>query len=193
MTKVDGRVARGERTRQAVVEALLALYEENNLTPTIDDIASRVGMTARTIYHHFDDHEAIAEALREHQRPLMTSHMAPLRTGTLDERIDAIVDHRMQLFAVIAPVRRAALANMHRSARIRKGQAGIARRLRQQIATTFEAELEALDENAAAQTVEALDLHLSFETWDRLRRTQRLSEARTKRLITGLLRDALTS
>ena len=119
--------------------------------------------------------------------------MAPLRTGTLDERIDAIVDHRMQLFAVIAPVRRAALANMHRSARIRKGQAGIARRLRQQIATTFEAELEALDENAAAQTVEALDLHLSFETWDRLRRTQRLSEARTKRLITGLLRDALTS
>ena len=41
----DGRVARGRRTREAVIDVLLILYREGNLTPTIEDIASRVGMT----------------------------------------------------------------------------------------------------------------------------------------------------
>jgi len=52
-TVEDGRVARSRRTRGAVIDALLALYAEDNLTPTIEDIACRVGMTTRSVYHHF--------------------------------------------------------------------------------------------------------------------------------------------
>ena len=59
----DGRVARGRRTREAVIDVLLILYAEGNLTPTIEDIASRVGMTSRSIYHHFQDRDAVAVAL----------------------------------------------------------------------------------------------------------------------------------
>jgi AcrR family transcriptional regulator len=60
----------------------------------IDDIAERVGMTARTIYHHFDDHDAIAEALTEHQRQQL-AHLTKLESsGTLAERVDALVDQR---------------------------------------------------------------------------------------------------
>ncbi|MDG1367704.1 MAG: helix-turn-helix domain containing protein [Acidimicrobiales bacterium] len=192
MTCVDGRIARGERTRKAVVGALLSLYEENNLTPTIDDIASRVGMTSRTIYHHFADHEAIAEALREHQRPLIAPHLAAQPSGTLDARVQGLIAQRAELFELVAPVRRAALANMHRSARMRKSQAGMASRLRRQVATTFDTELSQLDDDLRAETLEILDLYLSWDTWERLRRWQRLSVTRSKALVRGLVSETLT-
>ena len=67
-TVEDGRVARSRRTRETVIDALLILYVEGNLTPTIQDIASRVGMTSRSIYHHFPDRNALAVALAEHQK-----------------------------------------------------------------------------------------------------------------------------
>lgn len=188
---VDGRAARKERTRVAVIEALLGLYTENNLTPTIDDIASRVGMTSRTIYHHFADHEAIAESLRHHQRPLMAPHMVAVVEGSLEDRIDELVAHRAALFELIAPVRRAALANMHRSARIRRGQAQIGRRLREQLADTFATELVTLDDEHRAGVIDLLDLHTSWETWDRLRRWQRLPQARARDIVAGLVGAAL--
>ena len=43
----DGRVARGLRTREAVIDALFELHAEGNLTPTIEQIAERVGRTTR--------------------------------------------------------------------------------------------------------------------------------------------------
>lgn len=188
---IDGRVARGERTRQAVVDALLSLYAEGNLTPTIDDIAGRVGMTARTIYHHFDDHDAIAEALTEHQR-LQLGHLTKLElSGDLTARIDALVDQRAELFETVAPVRRAALANMHASPRIRKGQGNLAAGLRRQLTHTFEPELSILDRGEKAETVELLDLHASWDTWERLRRWQRLSVPRSRKLVTQLITQTL--
>ena len=183
----DGRFARGQRTRQAVVDALLSLYAEDNLTPTIDDIAARVGMTSRTIYHHFEDHDAIAEALTEHQRQQL-GHLTKLElSGDLTARIDALVDQRAELFETVAPVRRAALANMHASPRIRKGQGNLAAGLRRQLTRTFEPELSALDRSAKAETVELLDLHTSWDTWERLRRWQRLSVPRSRKLVNRLV------
>jgi len=188
---IDGRVARGERTRQAVVDALLSLYSEDNLTPTIDDIAGRVGMTARTIYHHFDDHDAIAEALTEHQRQQL-AHLTKLElSGTLAERIDSVVAQRAELFETVAPVRRAALANMHASPRIRKGQGNLAAGLRRQLTQTFEPELSALDPSTKTETIELLDLHTSWDTWERLRRWQRLSVPRSRKLVTRLVTQTL--
>jgi len=56
---VDGRVARGQRTNEAVIEALYDFYSEGNFTPTVQEIAARVGLTTRSIYHHFPDRDAL--------------------------------------------------------------------------------------------------------------------------------------
>ena len=40
----DGRVLRGERNRQAIVDALLALYEEGVLRPSANEVAERAGV-----------------------------------------------------------------------------------------------------------------------------------------------------
>ena len=107
--------------------------------------------------------------------PLIAPHLAAQPSGTLDARVQGLIAQRAELFELVAPVRRAALANMHRSARMRKSQASMASRLRRQVATTFDTELSQLDDDLRAETLEILDLYLSWDTWERLRRWQRLS------------------
>jgi|TARA_B100001146_G_scaffold101628_2_gene90034 AcrR family transcriptional regulator len=185
---VDGRVARGQRTREAVIDTLFDLYAEGNLTPTIEQIAARVGRTTRSIYHHFQDKEALAVAIAERQlerhRELLTA--GPV-SGTRTERVDGIARHRAELFEAVAPARRSALVRMHLSPEIQNQQTFLAAHLRNQIARTFEPELSLLDPDAADEVLELLDLHTSWETWDRLRTRQRLSVERSRQLVTGLV------
>jgi len=188
----DGRVARGQRTREAVIDSLLDLYAEGNLTPTIEQIAERVGRTTRAIYQHFQDKEALAVAIAERQVALHGDlfRARPIE-GDLAKRIDGIVEHRCALFEAVAPARRATLVRLHASPELRKQQTGLASHLREQLAKTFEAELSALDVDAAADTLELLDLHASWDAWERLRTWQGLSPDRAKRLVSVLVTQAL--
>ncbi|MDG2161457.1 MAG: hypothetical protein P8K65_08710, partial [Acidimicrobiales bacterium] len=146
----------------------------------------------RSIYHHFKDRDAIAVVLAEHQvaqyPELLIAH--PF-SGALINRIGGLVAHRAELFETVAPVRRAALANMHVSPKIRTQQANMAARLRRQMTRTFEPELSVLDRTTKADTVELLDLHTSWDTWERLRRWQRLSVERSRQLVTSLVTQTL--
>ena len=188
----DGRVARGARTREAVMDAMLDLHAEGNLTPTIEDIAARVGRTTRSVYTHFQDREALAAAIAER---LLAQHAdlfaARPPTGSRAARIDGIVAHRAELFETVAPSRRSALVRMHKSPELQNQQASLAAHLRKQLARTFEPELSALDADVAHETIELLDLHTSWETWDRLRTWQHLSVEQSREIVAGLIRQAL--
>ena len=192
-TAEDGRVARGRRTREAVIDALFELYAEGNLTPTIEQIAERVGRTTRAIYQHFQDKEALAVAMAEHQ---FAAHGELYRAspieGDLSQRIDGIVTHRSTLFEAVAPARRSALVRLHASPELQKQQKGLAARFRDQLATTFGRELSVLDADAAEDLLDLLDLHASWDTWERLRTWQGLSPDRARQLVSGLITQALT-
>jgi len=189
----DGRVARGLRTREAVIDTMLELNAEGNLTPTIEQIAARVGRTTRAIYQHFQDKEALAVAMAERQ---LRTHDELFRArpieGDLRQRISGIADHRAALFEAVAPARRAALVRLHASPELQRQQAELATHLRDQVATTFEPELGALDLDAAAETLELLDLHTSWDTWERLRTWQGLSVERVKQLVASLITQTLS-
>jgi AcrR family transcriptional regulator len=194
MTEVteDGRVARGRRTRDAVIDALFDLYAEGNLTPTTEEIASRIGLTTRAVYHHFQNREALTEAIVERQlerHPQLFAARAI--TGTRTERIDGIVAHRAELFEAIAPVRRSALAVIHASPEVRTQQEFLAAHFRRQLAETFHPELAALDPDTAGDVLELVDLHSSWETWERLRAWQGLSVERSRLLVIRLVTQAL--
>lgn len=188
----DGRSARRRRTHEAVIDALYDLFSEGNLTPTIQELADRVGLTTRTFYHHFPDRVAVVEALAARQRE-RHAHLFACRPikGTRNERIDGIVTHRAELFETVAPVRRAALAVMHSIPALQTQQTNLAARLRRQLTQTFEPELSSLDRAARAQSLDLLDLHTSWETWDRLRTWQDLSADRSHQLVTSLVIRAL--
>ena len=63
MTIVDGRTQRGERNREAIVEALVECYGDGLLQPSVDEVAARAGVSARSVHNHFVDVEALRAAV----------------------------------------------------------------------------------------------------------------------------------
>jgi len=189
---VDGRVARGQRTNEAVIEALYDFYSEGNFTPTVQEIAARVGLTTRSIYHHFPDRDALVVAVAQKQierhPELFVAHQIK---GTRQERVEGIVTHRANLFETVAPVRRSALTLMHAIPTLQVQQTNLAARLRKQLARTFEAELSKLSHTVQSEMLDLLDLHTSWESWDRLRTWQSLSVKRCHQVVTELVKNAL--
>lgn len=60
------QVERSERSRTAILEAALDLYSHRGYGATsMRDIAAKAGVSTGSVYHHFDDKEAIFQALLE--------------------------------------------------------------------------------------------------------------------------------
>lgn len=192
-TPTDGRVLRGQRNTQAILDALLDLYRQGFLTPTLTEVAQAAGVTTRAVYHRFPDIEAIA---REVGRRQIRDHRArfysvPLSEGPLRERIVSFVEARMAMYERIAPVRRAAMVNLHRSNFIREQLRFVWALGRQQIEQAFDNELKRLDESRRKQLLESLDVLTSFECWDRMRSRQQLNEAEVRTILIDLLTGAI--
>ena len=171
----DGRVARGERTRAAIVQALLDLLVEGDPTPTTAQIAERAGVSVRSLFGHFADTEALYRDLAREQAVRVTPLVEALeRTGTLPQRIDALVAQRAELFETIAPVRHAIGTRAGRSEALQARLGEVAMVLRDQVSHQFADELDVLDADGGRRLLDALDLLCSFEAWDRLRGVQGL-------------------
>ncbi len=53
-TVPDGRHARRERGRAAVVDALFEFLLEGRLPPTVDEVANRAGVSVASVFRYFD-------------------------------------------------------------------------------------------------------------------------------------------
>ncbi|HEY4375946.1 MAG TPA: hypothetical protein VGM93_02265, partial [Acidimicrobiales bacterium] len=131
----DGRRARPERGRRAVVDAMLELLDEGMIDPGAQPIAERAGVSVRSVFRYFEDLDALAAAAVERQIERV-GHLyePPARDGSQVERVEAIVAQRRRLYEAIAPVRRHAMHRGYTQPSIRAGleQAGAV--LRSQVA-----------------------------------------------------------
>ncbi len=188
----DGRVLRGQRNREAIVDALLGLYRAGILSPTTQQIAERAGVAPRSVYHHFADMEdLVGEVSARQLRALRPFIDAPAPSGSLEARVEALVAQRSELFETVAPVRRAALLYAHQSPTIRRNLARLARQLRTQVETLFAIELRRLSSAARTSLLEGIDVITSWEAWERLRTQQRLDPTRARRVLTTALTTLL--
>ncbi len=166
----DGRAARAQRTRTAIVDALLSLLDEGDLHPPANRIADRAGISLRLIYHHFGDLESLfrATANREAERAAtMAGAIDP--TLPLDGRITALVDQRAMVLEWITPVRRAALLQEPFSPGLTAARDAFYAIGEEQIRDLFGPELAALDEDRREVVVGALHGSLSWGCWNDLR------------------------
>ncbi|MGH9026009.1 MAG: TetR/AcrR family transcriptional regulator, partial [Acidimicrobiia bacterium] len=187
----DGRVARGARNRDALVDALLELLREGVARPRAREIADRAGLSLRTVFQHFDDLEALHASAADRQREHLTAWFRPLTAdGPTDERVTALVARRAELFEEIAPVRRASLLVTSPVLDRRRGEMGA--RLRREVGRALAPELDTAPAAPRADLLAALELALSWESWDALRRVQGLSVAAAKR-VTRLVVEQLLS
>ena len=191
--KIDGRTARARRTREAIVDATLALLDAGNLRPSADEIAERAGVSPRSIFQHFGDRETLQRAVgaRQTERVVQIVEHLP-DTGPLDARLDAFVDQRARVLEFITPVRRSALLNEPFSEGSHAGLQAFRAFKRAEAERVFAPELDGLPAAEREEVVRALGAATDWNTWEALRAHQGLSVADARavmrRTIGALLR-----
>jgi AcrR family transcriptional regulator len=176
--KIDGRVQRSERSRKVIVDAMIALIEEGIYIPTAQQVADQAGISIRTVFRHFSEMEKLYAEIDEVLRPAYTQRfISTEKTGSLEERILALVETRVGAYVDILPLQKATAAILWRSEYFRQGYAANQLALRKDL-------LQWLPElKSAPATLEAVDSLTSFEFFDRLYSHQKLSSAAVIALI----------
>jgi TetR/AcrR family transcriptional regulator of autoinduction and epiphytic fitness len=185
---VDRRVLRGQRNRQAVLEALAELIAEGDLSPTAEEIAERAGLSVRSIYHHFDDIEGLHRAVADEHLRTIASLIEPIPDdGPLEVRLDAFIAQRVLLFETAMPVYRASLLAAMDSPAIAERVALSHVGLRALTEQTFAIELD----GAEPWRLEALDALTSLDGWVRLRVAQELDPDTASHVMARAIRAVL--
>lgn len=190
---LDGRSARRQRNRAAVLDAVIELFAEDQLAPRPEDVAARSGVSLRSVYRYFSEPaELLRTAMAHHLErvtPLLRIHA--IGEGPLEERIATFVDARLRLYEAIAPAARAARAAAPRNEIIRTQYARTRSLLRDQVARHFRAELRRLPAGRRRAVADGIDALFQLEGYDHLRQELGHSPARTAEIQRQLLRTLL--
>ena len=170
----DGRVQRGSANRDRIVEAVVELVRGGNTRPNAAQIAVVAGTGTRTVFRRFRDMEELFAAVdaRVQREVLPLVDQTPI-AGSLEERAGELVRRRARVFERVRPFRLSGVPHRD-SAVIRRGEHALDAWHRTQLEATFAVELR----GASSEVLEALDAATSFESWHRLRTTQRLGVVR---------------
>lgn len=107
---VDGRTARRDRNRLAVLDAVLDLFAAGDLSPSPEAVAQRSGLSLRSVYRYVaDSDDLVHSAIERHLEkvgPLFA--IGPPGPGSLQDRAEAFVTARLRLYEAVAPTARAA-------------------------------------------------------------------------------------
>jgi TetR/AcrR family transcriptional regulator of autoinduction and epiphytic fitness len=175
----DGRTMRAERTRQALVDALLSLLDEGHLTPTAGEIAERAGVSERSVFQHFPDRENLFESVARQQYDRVLPTLRPIdATLPLAERIEQFTAQRARLYERIRGVRRAALLIEHESPAAAAWLTAARRAKANDAERVFRRELDALPPDRREPIRAALVTVCAWPAWDSWRSHQRLGVGR---------------
>lgn len=171
-SRVDGRTARRDRNRLAVLDAVLELFEEGNLNPGVHEVADRSGVSLRSVYRYFEDlDELITAAIDRHlerTRPLFD--IERIGEGPLAERIERFAERRLRLFDAMRVIYRASRVRAASDPQVQVGLMDTYRWLGEQVQEMFAPELEQLDDaDARADVRHTVDLLTQFDSLEHLR------------------------
>lgn len=169
--RVDGRTARRDRNRLAVLDAVIDLFSEGTLSPGVHEVARRSGVSLRSVYRYFEDvDELIASAIERYlERIRPHFEIDGIGEGPLHERTDRFAAHRVELYETARAVFRAASVRAVTDARVREAMQLCRRRLAEQARAMFAPELAQLDDERRQYVQVSLDLLGQLDTLENLR------------------------
>jgi TetR/AcrR family transcriptional regulator of autoinduction and epiphytic fitness len=142
------------------------------------------------VFQHFDDLETLYSALVDRQLGRVRELATPIDAGVpFAARLDRYVLTRSDIYEHVTPVRRATLLAAAASPTLQRGLADAARDHARDVTAVFKPELAAFDH--PGDTRAALIVATAWETWDGLRRTQRVSVTAARRVITSIVSAVL--
>jgi TetR/AcrR family transcriptional regulator, regulator of autoinduction and epiphytic fitness len=173
---VDGRVARAQRTRTAIADAVLALLEEGDLNPSLESIAARAEVSERSIFAHFGRRESLLQTVSMRQGERIAALVRHLPdTGPREDRLTAFVDQRARVLEFITPTRRAGRLVEHESTAIHRNIDAMRTVKRAEVERVFAIELDACPPGERRTLAAALAAASAWNQWESLRAHQGLS------------------
>jgi AcrR family transcriptional regulator len=167
--KSDGRLARRERTRQAIVAAHMALIEEGDVSPTGARIAARADVSVRTFWLTFEDMDQLFDAVGSAVLLRMQDEHEPVPADLpLPERIDAYCRQRARLLELIGPFALASARRAPFSAVLRSYEREHVQRFAAELETLFATELPR-DPAARLPYVQAMTIATAWASWSTAR------------------------
>jgi AcrR family transcriptional regulator len=181
----DGRTARRDRNRDAVLDAALELFAEDALEPSAAQIAERAGVSLRSVHRYFDDMSALARAAiernLERSAPLFAA--AESTQGDVDQRVAHLVGARLELYEAMAPLMRATRRRAGTNPVLAERLALTQDQLRTQVEQVLAPELAAMATTRRRDIGAALDVLLGFDSFEHLRRVRGMGRAETTRAL----------
>ena len=176
---IDGRRQRTVDSRARIVSAMLELTHSGHISVSAELVAERANVGLRTVFRHFNDMDSL-------YREMSLAIEAQLREevsfgfSTADWRgqLAELIRRRTGIFEKIAPYKRAEAAHRHRSRILAHDIVRLNTFLRDMLRSVLPTGI-ARDQ----PLFEALDMILSFESWERLRRDQDLSPRRAREVL----------
>ncbi len=177
----DGRSARRERGRTAVIDAVLELLEDGLIPPGVDDIAERAGVSVSSVFRYFDGLEDLqVQTLRLFQtRYLFLYDIGGRPSDSRDQRIRHFVGSRLRMFNEAGAIMGLARLRSLEVEAFGEAVETMRRRLADQVQLQFDTELQTLTPAKGAALAAAVDSFTSPEAWD----VMRLSHQRSKHQI----------
>lgn len=191
---VDGRRLRRERNIAAVLDAVLEMFEEELLTPTIERAAERSGLSLRSVYRYFPDPESLTQAAIDEmwRRGQPAAHLSRIGEGPFEDRVVEFATMRVRLYEHVGHGYRAGRLHAPRSVRIREDLERTRQTLTRQFDLQFAAEIDALDSSIRMLRRTTGDIMSQLEAVDLLRRARRLTVSESVEVVAEAIRVALT-
>lgn len=179
----DGRRARRERGRQAVVDALFALTNEGHLPPSVRQLAERSGVSVASVFRYFQNLDELQQEMidRYRERYAALFEIPDQGEGTFDDRVERFVDTRLTLFETVTGPARMVRIRAREHPKLGEALADMRSLLASQVREHFAGELAALPTAEADDIAGLVDTLASFESWELLRGTHCRSRAQVRR------------
>jgi AcrR family transcriptional regulator len=190
---IDGRSLRRERNRQDIVNALLGLIENGETEISAALIASKAGLSERSIFRYFDDVEDLYRSVCDlaFSKEIEFALIDDAGFGSLDTKIENFVNQRVRIYTMNEKIAPAARSFAFKNPII-KNQLVFGRKLlRAQITKHFAEELSAFDKSQQQVAVATIDALTTFESYDMMRSDQKMSVQTIKSILSEGIRKAL--
>jgi AcrR family transcriptional regulator len=192
---IDGRSARRERGRRAVIDAMLSLVSEGHVPPTVEQVASRSGVSAASVFRYFDTLEDLRRATSEvfFERNPHLVEIVDIGEGPLAHRIETFVAASLLLFEENESMARLVRLQAHQVTAANE----LLHRLRatrsDQVRQHFDDELRTMSLATQADVVMVITTLTSFESWDQARHAHQCSQSQVRRAWISALTTVLAS
>jgi AcrR family transcriptional regulator len=187
--QTDGRRQRSEASRERIVHAMLELVGAGVVTPSAEAVAARAGVGLRTVFRHFENMESLYQQINAVMaaeiRPMIER---PFSAGEWRAQVRELIDRRVRIFERIMPFKIAADIHRHHSPFLAERWAEMTLEQRASVSRVLPKK-----QRDDAAFFESLDLVLSFETWRRLRKDQKLALPRARQVLERLVGALLKS